>query len=375
MDLELMAKKAAAERALQQFVAADAKRAEEYGNPWADIARAMTAERELLLPLSYIERRGGFRGDLAGFARDLLRATAEKAKPNGDRLREYRESALPSLEADLFSTAPIYKALETTLLAESVAEMRDELGAAHPIVKQALGSATPEARARQLIAGTALGDVAVRRKLYQGGAEAVQQSRDPLIVLMRTIDDEARAIRKQYDDQVDAVERQKGTALARIRFAAEGTSTPPDATFTLRLAYGQVTGFVDNGRGTVPGGTRVPPFTTIGGAFEHAAAHGNLPPYKLPASWTKSQSALRLDTPLNDVSTPDIIGGNSGSPVVNKDAELVGIIFDGNIQSLPWRFAYEDTIGRSISVDARGIIEALRTIYGAAALADELTRK
>ena len=325
------------------------------------------------LSLNYLERRGGFRGTLAGIARDLLRVTAEKPKPNGDRLREYRDSALPSLEQRLFSTAPVYKSLESDLLSESLAELRDEVGADNPTVMRVLGGKSPEARAKEIIAGTKLDDVSVRKQLYQGGAEAVQASADPLIELMRMIDPEARAVRKQYDDEVEAVEREQGAALAKIVFAAEGSNVPPDATSTLRLSYGAVRSYVEDGRGILPAGTKVPFFTTIGGAFEHANRHGNKSPYQLPDTWTKAKPRLRLDTPLNMVSTPDIIGGNSGSPVINTKAEIVGIIFDGNIQSLPWRFAYEDKIGRSISVDARGIIEALRNVYGANALVDELT--
>jgi hypothetical protein len=373
LDKGLIANKAARETKLQQFVASSSKNASGSADPWRPIETAMRAQRDIFLPLTYLERRGGFRGTLAGIARDLLRVTAEKPKPNGDRLREYRDSALPSLEQRLFSTAPVYKDLESNLLAESLAEMRDELGADNPTVKRVLGGKGPEARAAEIIAGTKLDDVSIRKQLYEGGAGAVQASSDPLIDLMRTIDPEARGARKRYDDEVDAVEREQGAALAKIVFAAEGSSTPPDATSTLRLSYGAVRGFVEDGRGIVPAGTKVPFFTTIGGAFEHADRHGNKRPYQLPDTWIKAKSKVRLETPMNMISTPDIIGGNSGSPVINTKAEIVGIIFDGNIQSLPWRFAYEDRLGRSISVDARGIIETLRNIYGASALVDELT--
>jgi hypothetical protein len=372
LDRTLFVKKETAEQSLRQLVTSDAKKKAEFGDPWARIDAAMKTQREILMPLTYVERRSGLRGTLAGFARDLVRVTEEKTKPNGDRLREYRDSALPSLEERLFSTAPIYKSLETSLLSESLAEMRDQLGAAHPAVKLILGSQTPNARATELITRTTLHDLESRKRLYQGGVEAVRASRDPLVALMLAIDNDARALRKRYDDEVDAVERQQGATLAQIRFAAEGLGIAPDATNTLRLSYGAVKGFVEDGRGIVPKGTRVPYFTTIGGAFEHANAHGNKPPYQLPASWIQAKSQMRLDAPLNNISTPDIIGGNSGSPVVNTMGEVVGIIFDGNIQSLPWRFAYEEQIGRSISVDVRGIAEALRSVYGAAALADEL---
>jgi hypothetical protein len=372
LDTALLAGKAEEETKLQRFVQSDAKRKGEFGDPWSMLDAAMRSERDIFMPLTYLERRGGFRGTLAGIARDLVRIDEERKKPNGDRLREYRDSALPTLEQRLFSTARIYKTLETVTLTESFEEMRDLFGADHAIVKRVLGEETPAVRAREIIAGTKLDDVAVRKRLYSGGA-AMEASADPLIALMRSIDPDARAVRKRFDDEVDAVERQQGGALARIRFAEGGQTVAPDATFTPRLSYGAVRGFVEDGRGTVPAGAQVPFFTTMGAAFQHATNHGSGQPYALPESWMRAKSKLRLDTPLNDISTPDIIGGNSGSPVLNKDAEIVGIIFDGNIQSLPWRFAYEDRIGRSISVDSRGIIEALRAIYGASALADELT--
>lgn len=373
LDKSLMANKSAREKKLQQFVASASKNVSGSGDPWRPIETAVRAQRDIFLPLTYLERRGGFRGTLPGIARDLLRVTAEKPKPNGDRLREYRDSALPSLEQRLFSTAPVYKSLESNLLAESLAEMRDELGAAHPTVTRVLGGKDPEALAKEIVAGTTLDDVSVRKQLYQGGTEAVQASRDPLIELMRVIDPEARVVRKRYDDEVEAVEREQGAALAKIVFGAEGSNMPPDATSTLRLSYGAVRGYVEDGRGILPAGTKVPFFTTIGGAFDHANRHGNKSPYQLPDTWTRAKSKVRLDTPLNMISTPDIIGGNSGSPVINTKAEIVGIIFDGNVQSLPWRFAYEGRLGRSISVDARGIIESLRSIYAANALVEELT--
>jgi hypothetical protein len=216
-----------------------------------------------------------------------------------------------------------------------------------------------------MIAGTKLDDVAVRKQLYEGGEGAIAASTDPLIVAMRAIEPAARAVRKQYDDKVDSVVRREGTLIAKARFAQSGFSQPPDATFTLRLSYGAVKGYKENGK-------EITYFTTMGGAFEHASEHNNQPPYNLAQSWMASKSKLDLKTPLNFVSTADIIGGNSGSPTVNKEGEVVGIIFDGNIESLPWQFAYSDAQGRAVSVDSRGIQEALRKIYNAAGLADEL---
>jgi hypothetical protein len=335
-------------------------------NPWDEIANAMKVEREIYNQYVFVEAMRGYYSDLAQIARLIVRAAEEKTKPNGERLREYRDSGLPSLEQELFSTAPIYKNFETVTLADSLAQMQEVLGADDAAVKASLNRKSPAEVAKELVGGTKLEDVAVRKQLYEGGKAAVDASTDPLIVLMRNVDPEARAVRKRFDDEVDAVERRDGATIARARFAQSGFNQPPDATFTLRLSYGAVKGYEENGK-------KIPYFTTMAGAFEHADEHGNKPPYNLSDSWMKMKSKLNLSTPLNYVSTADIIGGNSGSPTVNKSGEVVGIIFDGNIQSLVWNFFFDDRQGRAVHVDSRGIIEALRKIYDAGALADELT--
>jgi hypothetical protein len=371
LDKGLMAKKAAEENQMRQAVGTDAKEKAEFGDPWAEIANAMDVEKSIYLPLNYLERRSGFRGDLAGIARVLVRAAAERPKPNGDRLRDYRDSALPSLEQDLFSSAPIYKSLEQLTLSDSLAEMSAKMPD-NPLVQRVLGGKTPEQEAAYLVQNTRLDDVAVRKQLYEGGEKAIEASTDPLILVMREIDADSRAVEKRYENEVDAVVRKDGGAIAKIRFATQGTNSYPDATFTLRLSYGVVRGYTENGEGVAPKGTTLPPFTTIGGGYQHAADHQNKDPYELPASWLAAKGNVNLSTPINDVQTADIIGGNSGSPVVNRAGELVGIIFDGDIQSLPWNFVYDDTIGRAIQVDSRGILEALRKIYGANGLAGEI---
>ena len=335
-------------------------------NPWQEISNAMKVNREIYGPLTYVERMRGFSSHLTTYARTLVRLAEEKPKPNGDRLREYRDSALASLEQQLFSTAPIYKNLESANLAVALAQMQEALGPEDAAVKLALSGKSPEEAAKALIAGTKLEDVAVRKQLYEGGKAAVDASTDPLIVLMRKVDPEARAVRRRFDDAVDAVVRRDGATIARARFAQTGFTQPPDAIFTLRLSYGTVKGYEENGK-------KIPYFTTFGGAFQHAEEHGNKPPYNLPDGWVKMKSKLNLETPLNYVSTADIIGGNSGSPTVNRAGEAVGIIFDGNIQSLVLDFYYTDREARAVHVDSRGIIEALRKIYGADALANELT--
>ena len=335
-------------------------------NPWEEISSAMKANREIYDPLTYVERMRGFSSHLTTYARTLVRLAEEKPKPNGDRLREYRDSALASLEQQLFSTAPIYKNLETANLAVALAQMQEALGPEDAAVKLSLSGKSPEEAAKALIAGTRLEDVAVRKQLYEGGKAAVDASTDPLIVLMRKVDPEALAVRKRFDDAVDSVVRRDGATIARARFEQTGFTQPPDATFTLRLTYGTVKGYEENGK-------KIPYSTDFGGAFQHAEEHGNKPPYNLPESWVKMKSKLNLETPLNYVSTADIIGGNSGSPTVNQAGEVVGIIFDGNIQSLVLDFYYTDREARAVHVDSRGIIEALRKIYGADALANELT--
>jgi formate dehydrogenase maturation protein FdhE len=334
-------------------------------DPWREIAQAIKTQQEIFPNLSYLERMRAFPSHLAQFARTLVRAGDEKPKPNSDRMREFRDSAVPSLEQQLFSTEPIYKNLETALLTDGLSEMQESLGKDNPEVQKVLQGKTPGDTAKDLIANTKLDDVAVRKQLYEGGKAAVEASTDPLVVLMRSVDPDARSARREFEDKVDSVVRRDGGAIAKARFAQNGFTQPPDATFTLRLSYGVVKGYQENGKA-------IPFDTTMGGAYQHAAEHGSQSPYNLPESWIKLKDKLDLKTPFNFVSTADIIGGNSGSPTVNKNGEVVGIIFDGNIESLPWNFAYSDTQGRAVSVDSRGIQEALRKVYSASALADEL---
>jgi len=362
-DKSIMDQKAADEAKLRTSFKANSKTAGA-PDPWNEIVQAIKVNHSIYGNLTYLERLRGF-PRLPLLARTLVRAAAEKPKSNPDRFREFRDSALPSLEQQLFSTEPIYKNLETVLLTDALTEMRQSLGNDNSDVQKVLQGKTPAEAAKQLIMNTKLDDVAVRKQLYEGGQQAIDASPDPLIKVMRALDPDARAARKEYEDKVESVVRRDGATIAKARFAQSGFTQPPDATFTLRLSYGQVKGYEENGKA-------IPFDTNMGGAYEHAAEHSNQPPYNLPESWMKSKSTLNLKTSLNFVSTADIIGGNSGSPTVNKKGDVVGIIFDGNIQSLAWNFAYSDKQARAVSVDSRGIQEALRKIYGAAALADEL---
>jgi hypothetical protein len=364
LDKAIMDAKAAHEAKLRTAFKADPKNAN-VPDPWNEISQAIKLQRDIYPQLSYLERLRGFGGHLPQLARALVRVAAEKPKPNPVRMREFRDSALPSFEQQLFSTEPIYKSLDTLLLTDSLTEMQDALGKDNASVQKVLNGKSPAGAAKDMIANTKLDDVAVRKQLYEGGEAAVEASTDPLIVAMRAIDPDARAARKQFEDKIESVVRRDGTEIAKARFAQSGFTQPPDATFTLRLSYGTVKGYQQDGKA-------IPYATTMAGAYEHAAEKGSQPPYALPESWNKSKAKLDLKTPMNFVSTADIIGGNSGSPTVNKKGEVVGIIFDGNIESLPWNFAFSDAQGRAVSVDSRGIQEALRKVYGATALADEL---
>ena len=228
-----------------------------------------------------------------------------------------------------------------------------------------LAGKTSQERAEELVNSSKLDDPAVRKQLLEGGKAAVEASTDPLIVLMRKVDPDVRATRKDLDDKVNSVTRRNGSLIAKARFKLYGTEIPPDATGTLRLSYGATMSYIENGK-------KVRHFTTIGEAFEYAEKHGNKEPYKLPDSWMKAKSKLNPNTQFDSVNTTDIIGGNSGSPAVNKKGEVVGIIFDGNIQSLPWSFHYDDVVGRSVITNSTAVIESLRNIYSAPELADEL---
>ncbi len=369
-DQSLMATKAEAEQKLRDFVSNDPNLKQEIGDPWAALAKSVDVRKQIFLPYLYLERQFGFHGMLAEDARILLRLAEERKKPNEQRLREYRESALPSLQQSVLSTAPMYKGLETVWFETSLKDAAEKLPN-DPAIQAVLKGRDPATVAREAIANTKLDNLDYRKQLWSNPA-AVESSQDPLIVIMRTIDPASRAVRKQYDDEVESVNRVEGAKIARARFAQGGTDVYPDATFTLRLSYGEVRGYVEGNDGPTPPGTKLPYFTMFSGAFDHAAKHDFKPPYDLPASWMKAKSKLKADTPLNVVETADIIGGNSGSPVINSAGDVVGIIFDGNIYSNAWNFAYEDKFGRSLHVDSRGIIEALRTIYGANGLVDEL---
>jgi len=366
-DPTLMARKAKEEADLREAIAKDPK-LKEYESAWAEVESTLKYAREYFIDNNLFERGQAFHSDLFGKARTLVRAADEQAKPDGERLREYRSSGIKSLELALFSEAPIHENLEVVQLADSLGMMIEVAGMDHPLVKKILAGKSPQARAAELVRGSKLNQVSERKKLFEGGKDAIAASSDPMIALAKLVDDDARKVRKAFEEKVEEPQRQAYGKMAKARFAIQGTGVYPDATFTLRLAFGQIKGFEENGQ-------MVPPFTTLGGAFERSKAQGGQDPFKLPESWIKAKDKMKLDTPFNFVSTADIIGGNSGSPVVDRKGEFVGIIFDGNIQSLVLDYAYDDVIARAVSVDCRGIIEALKSVYGVEALVGEILAK
>jgi hypothetical protein len=366
LDSYLMTQKQTAEQALKTAVAQNPN-AKEVLSSWDRIADAQQVIARNAHQYNLLEGAHAFNNTLFGIARTVLRAVEEKAKPNGERLREFRDSNLESLEFQLFSEEPVYDDFEQVKLAHSLTWLVRQLGYSHPLVQKVLAGKSPQNRAAELVLGTKLKDVALRRKLYAGTAADVEGANDPMIELAGMVDSDARTIRKIIETQ-DEIKRQAYAGIARARFALEKTGSYPDATFTLRLAFGTVTGYEEIGQA-------IPFQTTFAGLYQRAASHHYKPPFDLPRRWLDRKSKLNLNTPFNFVSTADIIGGNSGSPVVNRRGEFVGIIFDGNIQSLVLDFVYTDVQARAVSVNSQAIVEALRKVYNVGALADELVGK
>ena len=361
LDPAFMARKAAAERAERAAIARTPALRAKYAGAWDAIAQAERRARELSLPYSWRETQGA-PGAYLGMARTLVRAAAERAKPNAQRLREYQDAALPQLQTRIAAAVPVYPDLERVTLTHTLTKMREWLGEDDPYVRALLGNDAPQTVAERIVSGSKLADPAVRKALYDGGAAAVAASTDPAIVLMRSADDLSRAIRKQYEDEVDAPLRLNDEKVAQADFALHGLAAYPDATFTLRVTYGSVRGYQENGQ-------PVAPYTTFAGAYRHATGSD---PYALPKSWLDARTAVGATTPLDFVLTADIIGGNSGSPVIDAQGRIVGLIFDGNIESLGGAYGYDIQQNRAVAVDSRGLLEALRAVYHADRVAGEL---
>ena len=361
LDDRMMDQRAAEERKLREKVAADPK-LKANANAWDEIARAEAKHRDILVPYGFIEGAAGFNSDLFGYARILVRAAEERAKPNAQRLREYTDGAMPQLRQFIAAGTPVYPELEQVKLSFSLERMREYLGPDHAIVKRALGTKSPDETAKALITGSTLADPKVRMTLLDGGQAAVSASKDPMIALARAVDDEARALRKIYEDQVEGPEERAQQAIAEARFAVYGTSIYPDATFTLRLSHGAVGSWMEAGK-------RVEPFTYLTRLFERATG---APPFALPKSWLDAKPRLDMKTRANFVTNNDIVGGNSGSPMVNAKGEIVGLVFDGNIHSISGTYWFDAEKNRTVAVHPEFIRTALAEVYDAPALAKEL---
>ncbi len=332
-----------------------------YGGAWDALAEA---EKKMASRAKEFYFHG-LDSDLADFARTIVEYVAEIKKPDGERLPGYHEAQLASLKFRLASPAPIYKALEIARITGAIELDRAEMGSDDRMVKMVLDGKTPNEAATELVNGTRLEDPEVRKKLMEGGEAAVATSSDAMIVLARKLDPMRREFTKWMEDNVRSVGQRAGEQLGKARFAAYGKTTYPDATFTLRLSYGQVKGYPMNG-------TEAPYKTTLYGLYDRAASFDFAPPFNLPSRFLEERNKLDLATPMDFVTTDDITGGNSGSPVINRNAELVGLIFDGNIESLVGDFVYDESKNRAVAVHTAVMTEAMKKLYGAGKLVDEL---
>jgi len=365
LDEHLMEKKKADEEAFRAKVMADPELKKKYGDAWSLVERAIANEKKRLEEFRW--RRLPW-SRMAGTALTIVRYVEEVQKPDGERLDGFHDSQLDSLRFRMFSPAPVYPAMEERIAASFLEMAREHLGDDDPFIQAALGGKSPQEVAHELFSQTKIGDPAFRRKLVEGGKDAVAKCDDPLIAWVRKLDPMLRELRKWHEENVEALQTIAGEKLGQARFAVYGKSTYPDATFTLRLAYGTVKGYPMNG-------TQAPPFTTFYGLFDRTLSFDRQPPWSLPERWNGAEKKLDLATRLDFVSTCDIIGGNSGSPVIDREGRLVGLIFDGNIESLVGRFVYDERTNRAVAVHTGGMIEALRKIYHADALVKELLGK
>ena len=356
-DPAVMAAKEVAEKELLAKIQADPK-LQKYASAWTRVAEVQTKRASRQGKALSTNTR------LFGIAQRLVQMAAEDLKPSEERLSEFADAGRASLEQQLFSTAPIYPELEQLLIGDLLSRTLEMRGADDPSCVAMLAGQSPADRAAELVGGTQLVDVEFRKSLAAGGMKAINSSDDPMIKFAILVDEEVRADRK-LSEELDEIERQAYAEIAEAIFATQGTSTYPDATFSLRLAFGPVVGYE-------LGGKQIPAWTQMAGAFDHEANHAGQDDYVLPESWHQSRDRIAQSTPFNFVCTADIIGGNSGSPVVNKNLELVGLIFDGNIQSLTADYLYDDRVSRAVSVHSSAIRDSLRYIYDAEVIANQL---
>lgn len=367
-DPAVLKLKAQAERELIAAAQAsgDPRRVESLNKAMAALASALEEYKTYGKRYELLNLAPARAGELLGRAVHLARLAEELPKPSAERLREYGDARLESLKDGLFSPAPVYDSFETFRIEQFLLALVEQLGGEDPVTVKALAGKSPRDRAHELVSGCTFKNVDARKMMFEGGASALDAANDPIISLVRGFDAEARTLRTRYESQMDSVERSSYAVIAAERFASLGESVYPDATFTLRLSYGTVKGWNE-------GGQQVPAFTTMRGLFERYDQRHGEPGFDLSPQWLDAKSRIALDTPFNFVCTPDIIGGNSGSPVVNREGDLVGLIFDGNIHSLVGDIQYDGAMNRAVAVDVRSIIESLRSVYDAASLIDELT--
>jgi hypothetical protein len=365
LDDAAFQRKVALESDLRAKVTANPQLAGDVGTAWDDITAAQARYRQIYDRYLYVEGSSGFNSTLFYYARQLVRGAAERGKPNELRLREYADSNLPKIAAGLLAPTPVYPDYEQVKLSFSLDKMREALGPDDAIVRQLLSRESPESLASKLLTETKLADATVRKALWEGGATAIGSSTDPMIVLARDIDSDARAVRKIYEDQVQGPVVAAQEKIAKARFAVLGTSTYPDATFTLRLSYGAVQGWTEKGE-------PVEPYTRLSRLYERATGKD---PFRLPQQWLDARDKLDPNLPFNYVTTNDIVGGNSGSPLVDMQGRLVGLVFDGNIHSLAGNYWYDGKMNRAVAVHPAMIISALRDVYGAGDLVTEILGK
>jgi len=363
-DKNLMEKKHKEEEEFKAKVEANPEWRKEYGSAWDRDAKSVEKEKTRFKQ-QYFRQSDS---QLSSLAVNVVTYIAELKKPDGERLAGFHEAQLESLKVRLFSPAPVYPEMDTARMTSALTTDLKELGADDPWLKAVLDGKTPEQAAKELVGGTKVGDPSFRKSLVDGGQAAVDSSTDPMIRMARRIDPIRREQIKWFEDNVQSVQQQSGEQLGKARFAVYGKSTYPDATFTLRLSYGQVKGYPMNG-------TIAPPKTTMFGLYDRAASFNYESPFDLPKRYIDGRDKLNLSTPINFVTTNDIIGGNSGSPVVNRNGDIVGLIFDGNIESLVGDFVYDGTANRAVAVHTGGMTEAMSKLYGAQKLVDELMGK
>ena len=362
-DQSQFSRKVDEEQALRAKIAADPSWSASTHGAWEAIAAAQQRGVETLLPYLMIVREEGFRGDLFDIALNLVVGAHERTLPDAKRFDEYRDAGLPLLAQQLFSPAPIYPDYDSLRLADSMATMRDLLGSDAPIARTLFASRSPSQVAQAAVSGTRLADIQVRKALWTGGEQAVAASQDPMIALARAVLPYYLQARAVYENEVRAPIEANTAKIARARFALYGTSVYPDATFTERLSYGVVEGWMKDG-------SEVAPFTTVAGLYQHARDYE---PLNLEAPWLAARGHIDPSTRMDFVSSNDVVGGNSGSPVIDRDGRLVGLIFDGNLPSIGGAFWYDESLNRSVAVDSAMLLAALKDVYHAQALVTEMT--